>query len=432
MKKIIIFLFAVFVFCSCSMQNYYVKMDNLLSSGNCTDAAVHITTNEGQYGQNANLLYLMDSAMVNMMCGNYKEGNTFYHEAETLGEELWTKSVSQYALSMVTNDLVIQYAGEDFERALINLFSAISYLRLEEYDEALVECRRLDSLLSLYNTKYEKKNVYKEDAFGRYLSGIIHESVNELDDAYIDYYTALKIYRDYNGSYGTPTPTILKEDFLRIAKSVGRVSEARKHVSGFSQIRYPKKKDLKNKGKIVFIHFNGKSPVKVEKKFVVNTHVGPLSIAFPTYVVQNATCKNTRLIVESGSERLDTGLELVEDINRIAVKSLEDRKARIWAKAIARAVAKQVAINKAADKQKDKGNKQLLKMVLNAANTLAVEKADTRTWRTLPGEIYIGRMFVSEGDYEVSAQECGMGKRFIEPLKIRAGETKFVILFSRI
>jgi len=162
MKRLLIVLPIVLALCSCASQNYYNRLDNLMVSGNCVEAVTHVQTNEDEYGAKARLLYLMDAAMVNLMCRNYDAGNQYFHEAETLGEELWTKSVSQFALSMVTNDLVISYPGEDFERALINLFSAVCYLQLDQYDEALVECRRLDSLLSGYNAKYEKKNIYKE------------------------------------------------------------------------------------------------------------------------------------------------------------------------------------------------------------------------------------------------------------------------------
>ncbi len=431
MKKIILFLIAVSVFCSCTMQKHYVKMDNLLASGDCAKAGQYIQNSQSQYGQNSKLVYLMDSAMVNMMCGNYEESNHFYHDAESLGEKLWTKSVSQFALSMVTNDLVIPYPGEDFERAMINLFSAVCYLRLGEYDEALVECRRLDSLLTLYNSKYEKKNIYKEDAFARYLSGMIREAVDDLDGAYIDYYKALKTYKNYGSDYGTPTPVILKKDLLRIAGQVGRKFEAEKLVSDVPRDDCLTAKDIKGKGKIVFIHFNGKSPVKVENKYVVQTKSGPVSIAFPKYVVNPIQCRDVGFMVKTDNGMLEVGMALGEDINKIAVKSLDDRKARIWAKAVARAVAKQVAINKAAESRKNKDGERLMKMILNTANTLAVERADTRTWRTLPGEINIGRIFVPEGSYDVFSRGCGGGKQLIEPLEIKAGETKFVVYFTR-
>jgi len=413
--------------CSCSMQGYYARLDSLVASGNCTSAVPHVEKNESEYGQKARLLYLMDAAMVNLMCRRYEAGNMYFHEAETLGEELWTKSISQFAISMVTNDLAISYPGEDFERALINLFSAVCYLKLDQYDEALVECRRLDTLLSGYNAKYRKKNVYKEDAFGRYLSGIIHESAGEFDDAYIDYAKAWKIYQDYYSDYGTPAPLSLAEDLLRTAEAVDRIDDARSIVSGSSRIDYLTRGEVVEKGKIVLIHFNGKSPVKVEKRITVPTLEGPISIAFPEYVVQPITCRSSSLVIESGSQRIETRTALAEDINEIAVKSLADRKARIWAKTIARAVAKQAVIIRVADQQEG-DNKKLAKFLLNTVNTLVVERADTRTWRTLPGAIYIGRAYVPQGGCKAFLRQCGQGAKLVESISIRAGETKYVIV----
>ena len=429
MKRFLLTLPVVFVLCSCSMQDYYTRLDSHIASGNCASAVAHVQTNEKEYGQKARLLYLMDAAMVNLMCQHYEAGNTYFHEAEALGEELWTKSVSQFALSMVTSDLVISYPGEDFERALINLFSAVCYLKLDQKDEALVECRRLDTHLSGYNTKYRKKNVYKEDAFGRYLSGIIHESADELDDAYIEYFNAWKIYRNYYSDYGTPAPSFLAEDLMRTAEAVDRLDEARSIVSSSLRTDYLTRGEVAKKGKIVLIHFNGKSPVKVEKRITIPTLEGPISVAFPEYVVQHVSCRSSSLVVESGSQTFETRTQLVEDINEIAVKSLGDRKTRIWAKIIARAVAKQAIINRIAEQQEG-NNKLLTKFLLNTINTLTLEKADTRTWRTPPGEIYIGRIFVPQGDCRVYLKQCGSAARLLESVSIKAGETKYVIVSS--
>ncbi len=408
-----------------------------MTANSCNEAVKYIETSENRYGRNDKLLFLMDSAMINMLCGNYDAGNKYFKKAEYLGEELWTKSVSQYTLSMVSNDMAISYAGEDFERALINLFSAICYAKLGEFDEALVECRRLDTLLSGYNAVYQKKNVYKEDAFGRYLSGIIHEAGRDLDDAFIDYYAAFKSYRDYNAAYGTPLPSFLPADLLRTAAAVDRLDEAR-HLLSSSSVEYRSMRETMAMGKIIFIHLNGQSPVKVEKKFTVPTPSGPISIAFPGYKVNPVHCRQSKFVVESGSFYFEKQAELVEDINKIAVKCLDDRKGREIAKAIARAVLKQAAIKTISrevvgkDKKdpKRKEKRQLFEFVANMVNTFALEKADIRTWRTLPGEIYLSRTFVPPGPCRVSVKQCGGTQNMLESMNIKAGETRFVVFRS--
>jgi hypothetical protein len=68
-------------------------------------------------------------------------------------------------------------------------------------------------------------------------------------------------------------------------------------------------------------------------------------------------------------------------------------------------------------------------MLLSLANSL-LEQADTRTWRTLPGEIYLSRLFVPEGKYFLYVDQCGEGKQLKEYVDVKAGETKFVLYES--
>jgi len=124
---------------------------------------------------------------------------------------------------------------------------------------------------------------------------------------------------------------------------------------------------------------------------------------------------------------------LAQNINKIAVKSLDDRKVRIIAKTIARAVAKQMAIKQISDAavdNRDKRNRQLVSFFLNTANTLLLEKADTRTWHTLPGEIYISRIFVPEGEYTAYIKRCSGAKKKLDRIRIKAGETRFLLYSS--
>jgi hypothetical protein len=406
MRKHIGLVLALFALSGCAASLDYGVLGGHMEAGDCPAAAEYVSGKEKRYGANGRLLFLLDAAQVSMLCGRYEDSNRYFHEAEDLAEDLWTRSITMEAAAFITNDYALPYDGEDFERALINLFSAINYSMLGQTDEALVECRRLDAKLNLYNDKYESRNVYKEDAFDRYLSGIIYESEGSLDDAYIDYYKAYKVYRDYDEHYGTPVPEALAEDVLRVARTIGRLGEAREELglSGREKLSYRKTRKM---GKVVFIHLNGLAPEKREDSVFVYTKSGPVKIAFPRMAVSRPFCDES------------------EDVNRIAVKNLEDRKGRIMAKTIARAVVKQAAIHGAANQIKDDTAREATKLLMNIIN-IAVERADTRAWRTLPGEIYMSRAYVPEGRYGLSVRMCDQ-RRLLEPIKVKAGETRFVL-----
>ncbi len=411
----------LFFLAGCAAGPDYKSIDLKLSGNNCTGAVASIGDQKERYGRNRKLLFQMDAAMINMFCGDYDTANDYFHKAETLAENLWTKSVSKEAASFLWNDYTRPYAGEDFERAMINLFSAISYIESGKTDEALVEVRRLNALLSMYNEKYEEKNVYKEDAFARYLSAILYESTGSLDDAFIDYFHAYKLFEDYGRDYGTPMPPVLVEDLLRVAARVNRMDEVRQagcSAASASFLSFDKTRKL---GRVVMVHFLGRAPKKIEASLILPTPDGPVKVAFPEYAVTPPGCRDSTLFLESGADRFSAASHLVEDINKIAVKNLDDRKVRIMARAVVRTAAKQVMFHQLA-KEDSSG---LLKVGLNIANTL-IERADTRCWRTLPGEIHLAQMFVPPGSYQAYAATCGSEKTMLKNIDVTEGETAFV------
>lgn len=427
MKKTIIVFFS-FVLMGCAPKFNYTALDTSMKSGNCPGTIQLIKSSKAQYGKKAVLLYLLDSGMIHFQCGDMKTASKFFLDADELAQQLWTKSISKEAASFVTNDLILPYRGEDFERALISLFSAFSYIKLGNYDEALADCRRLDTVLSEYNNKYENKNVYKEDALGRYISGILSEADRDYSDAYISYYQALQAYKSYSKNYGTVTPVSLYEDLLRVSAPADRRQEARSLVPNAKSIKYINHNAARKMGKIVLVHMNGKAPVKIENKFTVNTPTGPISIAFPTYKTTPPACHSSKLILKSNTSTINANAVLFEDINGIAVKDLADRKVRITAKAIARAVAKQAVVEASANQvEKEYGAAAgLAAKIIGRVAASAMEKADTRSWRTLPGEIYIARAFVPAGDYQVMVENCHGGQNTLDSISVKAGETKFV------
>ncbi len=432
MKNTFIVIFLTLFVCSCAPKFKYEVLQSTMKSGNCPGAVEFVKNNQKQYGSKARLLFLMDSGMINLQCGNYDLAGKYFADAEELAQLLWTDSISKNAASMVTNDLIIDYAGEDFEKAMINLFSAFSYIKKDEYDEAMTDCRRLDTLLTQYNDKYKKKNVYKEDALGRYLSGVLSEADDEYSEAYIYYYEAFKAFKNYNSAYGTTTPAFLFEDILRVAGPADRLEEARSLFSGARKTKYLNAKKSRKLGKIVLIHLNGKGPVKIENKYTVPTLSGPISIAFPKYVTSPPVCHESKLIVTSDKKSYSAKSALFNDINKIALKSLDDRKGRTMAKAIARAVAKQAVVH-AASKQVEKqygSGWGLAAKIAGRIAASATETADTRAWRTLPGEINIARTFVQPGNYQVSVENCHGAQKSLDTVNVKAGETKFVFDYS--
>ncbi len=432
MKNTFLVIFLVLFACSCAPKFNYQTLQTTMKAGNCAGSVDFVKNNKKQYGSKAQLLYMLDSGIINLQCGNYDIAAKNFSDAEELAARLWTLSISKNVASMVTNDLVVEYGGEDFERAMINLFSAFTYIKKGEYDEAMTDCRRLDTLLIEYNDKYKNKSVYKEDAVGRYLSGVLSEADREYSEAYIYYYEAFKAFKSYNSEYGTATPACLYEDILRVAGPADKLEEARGLFASAKKTKYIKANKARKLGKVVLIHLNGKGPKKIENKYTVATPTGPVSIAFPKYVTSPPSCHESKLIVKSDKKTYSSKAVLFDDINKIAIKSLADRKVRTMAKAIARAVAKQAVVNVAAKQVKKQfgAGWGLAAKIIGKVTASAIETADTRAWQTLPGEINIARTFVPPGNYQVSVENCNGAQKSLDTISVKAGETKFVFDYS--
>ena len=397
----------------------------MMGAGDCGLIEKTVESHPDGYGAGSELLFAMDAAMAFMHCGDDAAAQRWFREADRLGQDLWTESVSRQAASFLAGDTVLKYPGEDYERVMINLMSAIGFLGAGEPDEALVECRRLDSLLNVYNAKYEHENVYSEDAFARYLSGMLYEDEGSLDDAFIDYLRAAKAYADYGAQYGTPLPRPLKEDLFRVAVRIGRLAEARALFPDDGKDGRPPQWSTKGLGRIVYIQIAGAAPRKEQDVVFIPFKDGPVPLAFPRMVITPPACGGGRLELRAEGVEVLTEAVLVEDINRIAMKNLADRRVRVIAKTLARAVAKQLVIGGIANSADDPNTQATIRAALNIVN-MFVERADTRSWRTLPGEVYMTRVYVAPGDYRVRVSGCGRD-RTLDTVAVRAGSTRYIV-----
>ena len=120
------------------------------------------------------LLYLLEKATILDRLNDYQESRSHFIEADKLADELYTMSLSAEASSFVVNDASSEYSGEDYEKVAIHTMLASSFLAEGKLNSALIEARRINNTLYKINSEYdEKENRYTDDAFARYLAGVI-------------------------------------------------------------------------------------------------------------------------------------------------------------------------------------------------------------------------------------------------------------------
>ena len=422
----------LFVFVTgCATGPKHEALQAAMGSGNCADARGMVASMQDKYGSNQQLLFNADAAMINLYCGENEQGRQHLSEAERIVDELWTKSISKEGASFLLNDYTIPYSGEDFEKVMVNLFSAISYAIDGNFEPSLIEVRKVNNMLVDINDKYEEKSVYREDAFARYMSAILYEAENprdmqNLDSAAIDYKRGLEVYETYGKEYGVAVPDMFMQDYWRVTEATGRLENARELRKENQWL--PQKKTRKM-GRIIMLHLSGRVPVKEEEAIVAAAPYGPIKVAFPRFGRPFNGCSQSSLRAAStnGGDSLSSDSELVEDLSAIAIKSLNDRKGRVVGKAIARAIVKQAAVE-AAVREADSAMDKALVRIAGRVAAAATENADLRSWRTLPGKIYMASIFVPEGSYNIDASYCGRRAVLGRDVNIKAGQSRFVLL----
>ncbi len=412
------------------------------------------------YGKKNAFLYYLDQGMLLHYAGKYSQSNEAFENAKRLSQELFTKSVTTEASTFLVSDNMRPYYGEDFERALIHVFSALNYTFLNKNDDALVEARQVDFLLKWLQTDHGHRNVYTEDAFARLLAGMIYENQGETNDAYISYWKALEAYDVYKRHYKLKAPSLLVQYALKTANRLGfqdQVIDIQKQWGGKIPRRLPK-----NAGEVIVLHYCGLPPHKVDSFFEIGFGAGwsyaravkpkgkeqeevekasaiarsilaeeVVRMAFPKY--EKTPYKIKRMTVQAEGARKAHSSRLVENIGSIAEKNLEDRIGRIRAKTIARAVIKFALSQKIAskvEKKKGKGAAWLTKKLLQAVSS-ATELADKRFWQTVPDRIFMTRLVLPAGTHTLhltfkDSKGAVVSNRDLEDITVKSGKKTFV------
>jgi hypothetical protein len=437
-RWLIIAVFGAVAACAPKLTHHN-RLDRHLMHQEYTAALALMDESKAQYAERNAALFYMEHGLVAYYAGRHQRSIRSLLKAEHVIEDLYTRSVSKQAASFIINDNTIPYRGEDFEDSMVNLFLALNYSELGLHEEALVEARQVDAELNLINSRYEpdQQNAYKEDAFIRFLMGVLYEIEGEINDAFISYRKAEAIYRsDYLTNYGVAAPDFLIENLLCCAERLGFLQEAAEIQRRYPQVRCADPRLKQAMAEIIFIHYNGRAPEKVERYWLVPMPDGYIAkIAYPAFEPRPYRIADSTLHLEdSGSSQIYRSHTVVmEDIGAIASMNLENRMTRIKLKAIARATTKYAATKAAANEAEEQGGEWAGLLVQVAGNLagLATEKADLRHWRSLPDEIRIGRMLVPPGRYTARIEFSDSGgnvllSRRVAAFAVRGGETKFI------
>ncbi len=338
-------------------------------------------------------LYFADKAMLLRILGKYTESNVEIERAKKWLEEFSATSVTEEGAAFIVNDATRTYIGSPVEQIMLNVYAALNYLELQQIDSARVEILQVDTRLRSF-AQNDPDTPLSFDPFARYLSGIIYEDLGEWSDAMIAYRKAYKAYLSHQDLYLVSVPGQLKASLILMAAKVGLKDEQIKYEQQFNL----KLSDLINKqndqGELILTFHNGLAPIKRENgiQMLAHTTGRMVRVAVPSYQQRSNVIKNLR-ITKIGNQKFSSKSELTENISSLQIKTLKNNMPAITARALVRAAAK--------DKiAKDMGEKNPLAGFLANIVGVATERADTRSWLSLPSEIQTARLFLPQGNHD--------------------------------
>lgn len=385
-----------------------------------------------------------DMAMVLSRAGRFQEANDYLQKADDKIKEYFTENVSDVLAAIGWNESTAKYKGEEFERNMVDLLHAMNFLSMGEYDAARVEAQQANTKLADFVELLRRNNVttgFVSDPFAYFMTGLAFEAAaareageqrfNLLDQARLAYTRALQDYQGVGGRYGVEIPAGLPADVERIKSEVCNPQDM--PASGTC-------KEGPSATEIIVITGVGQIPHKESLKWIQSDGQDNIVVTYPEFFPSPTAVEGSKVVM--GDVTVPTST--VYDMGKVAAEVNKERLDQLKDKAIARAMAKYVA-KKAARAAMNAGNNYggsgggwaaLIGGVVSASIQIAeaVEKADTRSWMSLPNRYTMARMAVEPGIHKFNVDFVNAGGMTVSTIPVEANvepnSKTFVVLYS--
>lgn len=365
----------LFLFSGCASYENRIEKPRTLFERGQYDEAIKELQGLVERKDNDQLLYLMDLGLVQHEAGHYADAIKTFTIADKQAEIKDYTSITTEAASVMLSDEVKPYKGEDFEKILIDVYLAIDYTLLHNQEDALVQCRLVNHKLDLMISQGQLP--YQRNAFAKYLSASLFESGGEIDDAFVDYRQLQK---------WAPSTPYLGAPILRIADRRHDEQELEEY-----QKIYPTEKNYRlgpSQGEVILILEDGRTPVK---------RASPQFRLLPKFYKRYYATDYGFLRDASAASGAEARSYTFYDIESTAMRDLDHRVGLIVTKKLAG-----YALKEAAAYGVQKATNSELAGALTSIILHATDKADLRSWTTLPARLEIARLALPAGKHRIA------------------------------
>jgi hypothetical protein len=316
-----------------------------------------------------------------------------------------TISISEESSSLFLDDTTKEYEAEPLEKIMISPYLALAYWESGDFQGARIERNRTISKINQY-IESKAGSDFLENPFARYLSGIMYENEGKFQDAKIEYRKIMKS-REF-------TKPLMEKELERL--NGGK----------------PKLSDL-----VVFVDL-GKSPMKYEKSYkgkgIANGKSIVVSITYAVYKERKYQIQKAKVLVD-GKEVGST--DLLYNLSETILAQYKKNQPKLIKSLVARAALKTVSQAAGNELSKKKGVVGAVGAAVSIFSKVssAIERADLRSWVTLPAEIQVLRASeLTPGEHEVQVvfmDKNGNEMERSEPVKVTVKEGEINVAHFR-
>jgi uncharacterized protein len=464
-----------------------LRLEKIAASAQRDDyakAAADVRKNKDLYGSASRLLFHMDLGILFHYAGKYDSSIAELSRAVSVHDDLFAKSVSNEALSLVANDNVRPYRGKPHEIVLLHQFLAFNYLALGKYDDALVESRQVQLYMDELKRKAGKDvKAFADDGMFRYLTALNYQAAGQRDDAAISMYHAVKAYR----SGPIPLPQVVARDALATLKANDRENDIQElkltpaaapaagalgAVNAAAVAADPAGSEIIVIGEagrspaldqnvfwgtyardgMLVIHYkdaNGKEMTQVlpapglPQSEINKAGKGGKTRSGTTFHIKFAMpaikdmASRTRFFTVAGSAApVPVKTESLTSLEPLLDSYLKENQTAMLLRTVIRVVTRTIAAQET--KSAVSGDNPLINLLLNIGTDVLAdqfEQADTRTWFLLPRTVQIARLPVAPGVHSITVQAHDgsgnpLGTTAFDNITVKPGEKKFVFTAS--
>jgi hypothetical protein len=341
------------------------------------------------------VLYALEKGTINYFKGDYEQSIASFTNAEEYIDQFYTKSIKTGIGAFLSNDTELNYNGEVYEDVYLNGFKSLGYLKMDNFESALVEARRIAQKLSEAEQKYSKYASAMAESDTTEKDITWEAGTSSIHDSPLSHYLAGALYAKAGEEDGA---RIEMDKLKRAINNHQAMLDSRLEFdSVFTKVQHPDRYNT------MLMAFCGNAPDKVEIN--INTDLNldgrGVKIAIPKLKMRPSKVGIIEAVI---NDTMRTELKIIEEMDKVARETFQIKKPLIIARAIIRGGLKSVAQKGVTDAIEDEYGSVAgdVASFLGGRAREATEQADLRGWQTMPGKVYTNVVELPSGEHDVT------------------------------